>query len=116
MNNFAFEIRYLSNNFYNTYPHTNFPEILEKDQRPYTCLFIDTNLGFYMCIPFRTDIRHNYAYHFKKSKRSAAHPSGLDFTKMILISDNTFIENTPAIVDQDEFTETLSVLYTPLFS
>ena len=24
---------------------------------------------------------------------------------MILISDSTFIENTPAIVDQDEFTE-----------
>ena len=40
MSSFTFEIRYLSNSFYSAYPHTNFPEILEKDQRPYTCLFI----------------------------------------------------------------------------
>lgn len=29
----------------------------------------------FICIPFRSEISHSYAYHFKKSKRSQKHKS-----------------------------------------
>ncbi len=105
MPEYTVAIKYLSDRFYDTYPAAEYPEILKKDQRPYTCLLIETNYGFFICIPFRTDIRHKYAYHFRSSKRASSHFSGLDYTKMVLISDASFIDSAPAVVDQDEYVE-----------
>ena len=105
MSKYAFTIKYLSDTFYDAYPAAEYPEILKKDSRPYTCLLLKTHYDFFICIPFRTDIRHKYAYHFHSSRRASAHHSGLDYTKMVLISDASFIDSAPAVVDQDEYVE-----------
>ena len=45
---------------------------------------------------------------FKSSARSQRSQSGLDYTKSILIKDNAYIDATvPALVDQDEYKETM---------
>ena len=105
MSKYTFTIKYLSDTFYDAYPAAEYPEILKKDSRPYTCLLLKTHYDFFICIPFRTDIRHKYAYHFHSSRRASAHHSGLDYTKMVLISDASFIDSAPAVVDQDEYVE-----------
>ena len=81
-------------------------EILLKEQRPYNCLLIETKWEYFICIPYRTEIRHQEAYLFKHTKRSKSHFSGLDYSKMIILEDLSYIDSSPAIVDPDEFTET----------
>lgn len=39
---YAVEIYKLSNKFYTDYPETQYPELMQKDNRPYTCLLIET--------------------------------------------------------------------------
>lgn len=101
------EIRQLSQKFANDYPEKIFPELMLKRGRPYTCLLIDTHDDFFICVPFRSSISHNTAYLFKNTKRSKKSRSGLDYTKMALIKDTDYIDNTTAIVDNDEYVETI---------
>jgi len=72
--------------FYNTYPNPPYVEILKKGQRAYNCILFQTHYDYYICVPYRTEISHKYAFHFKKTKRSKLHKSGLDYTKIIIIS------------------------------
>ena len=105
-NSFSFEIRKLSSHFYSDYSRDSYPEILEKELRPYTCLLIETNYGYYICIPFRTDISHKYSYHFKSTSRSVHHRSGLDYSKMVLVSDTDYFSKESTLIDRDEYVET----------
>lgn len=82
-----------------------------KKRRGYSCLLIETHYDFFICIPYRTGIRHKYAYHFKNSKRSKEHCSGLGFTKMIIIKDEEFIDNKETEIDADEYAETRKNIY-----
>ena len=102
---FDYEIYTLSDVFYDTYSKEQYPEILNKEDRPYSCLLIETVWNFFICIPFRTDIRHRQAYKFKNTKRSGFHQSGLDYSKIIIIKDSRYL-GEKAIIDQDEFNET----------
>ena len=102
---FDYEIYTLSDIFYDAYNKEQYPEILNKEERPYSCLLIETVWDFFICIPFRTDIRHKQAYKFKNTKRSAFHQSGLDYSKIIIIKD-TLCLGDKTIIDQDEFNET----------
>lgn len=70
--------------FYKAYPSPPYVEILKKSKRAYSCLSIQISHEYFVCIPYRTDIPHKYAYHFRQSKRSILHRSGLDYTKIIL--------------------------------
>lgn len=101
------EIRLLSQRFAIDYPAETFPELMLKHGRPYTCLLIDTHDGFFICVPFRSSISHNSAYLFQRTQRSRKSRSGLDYTKMALIQNLNYIDSVPAIVDQDEYVETI---------
>lgn len=82
---YDYQVLRLTEKFFENYPLVKYPEMMGKKKRGYSCLLIETYYEFFICIPYRTEIRHKYAYHFKKSKRSKEHRSGLDFTKMIII-------------------------------
>lgn len=73
-----YQILKLTDSFYEKYPNPPCREILKKRQRAYNCLLFQTHYDYFICIPFRTEISHGYAYHFKKSARSRVHKSGLD--------------------------------------
>lgn len=76
-----------------------------KDKRPYGCLLIKTHNDYYICVPFRSHIRHKNAFLFKNTERSKTDSSGLDYSKTVLIRpedyDKYLIEN--AVVDTDEY-------------
>lgn len=104
---YAVEIRLLSQKFSNDYPEKIFPELMLKHGCPYTCLLIDTHDGFFICVPFRSSISHNTAFLFKNTRRSKKSRSGLDYTKMVPIKGGDYIDDVAAIVDNDEYVETL---------
>ena len=60
-----------------------------------------------ICIPYRTEIRHPYAFHFTTTVRSKVHKSGLDYSKIVIIAKTDYIDSTDAIIDKDEFNETM---------
>ncbi len=105
------DIYNLSAQFYTDYPTDQYPEIAVKAARPYSCLRIELMDDLYVCVPFRSHVHHKYAYHFKHSKRSQKDSSGLDYTKAVLIQDEHYLDTTtPAIIDQDEYKETMQNL------
>ena len=101
------KIKLLSRKFINDYPEETFPELMLKHGRPYACLLIKSHNGFLICVPFRSAISHNNAYLFKNTQRSRKTRSGLDYTKIVLIRDADYIDSIPAVVDNDEYTETV---------
>lgn len=86
---------------------SSYKEILNKAQRPYNCLLLQTRYEYFICIPYRSNISHKYAFHFKKSKRSRENRSGLDYSKIVIIANKEFISSDEAVIDQDEYTETV---------
>ena len=105
---FDVEICQLSEEFYKAYPEELYPEIMIKDNRPYTCLLIETHDDYLICIPFRSHILHKNAFFFSESSRSKRTPSGLDYKKSVIIKDKTYIDNTnTVVVDGDEYNETI---------
>ena len=101
-----FCIKKLSKKFYQRYPSKMYEEILSKEDRPYSCLLVK-QYGYFICVPFRTEIRHKYAYHFQASERSRKHHSGLDFTKVVIVTNQEFINEDITVVDQDEYKEVI---------
>lgn len=98
------QIYQLSKQFYDDYPQNRFPEIEQKQDRPYTILILKITDGIKIGVPFRSHIAHQNAYHFQTSKRSEISRSGLDFSKMIILDELKYIGETTQI-DRDEFTE-----------
>ena len=101
---FDFDVCSLSETFYKDYPQSQFPEILRKSDRPYTCLLVDCHCEYLICIPFRSSIKHNEAFHFSGTNRSKKSRSGLDYKKVILIKNEKYINSANAVVDADEYT------------
>ena len=105
------EIYNLSQQFYAAYPHAQYPEIVYKQDRPYACLLIEYMDDVFICIPYRTNVTHQNAYHFKNSLRSQQYSSGLDYSKIVLIKDPQYLDTAKkAVVDQDEYKETMQNL------
>lgn len=105
------DISLLSPKFLQDYPSAQYPEIMRKHGRPYSCLIIDTHDDYYICIPFRSSIGHNQAFLFKNTQRSKSSRSGLDYKKMVLIKDESYFDKaTTAIVDSDEYKEAITNL------
>lgn len=102
-----FQILKLTKAFYKDYPNPPYKEILNKRQRAYNCLLFQSHYDYYICIPYRSEISHKYAFHFSKTKRSKQHKSGLDYSKIVIISKNEYIDSVNAIIDKDEFNETI---------
>ena len=105
------DILLLSSKFTHDYPHAKYPEIMYKQGRPYSCLLIDTHDDYYICVPFRTSISRNNAFFFKNTKRSKTSRSGLDYEKIVLVKDESYLDyTTTAIVDGDEYKEAITNL------
>ena len=103
---YSVDVSLLSSDFMVAYPGASYPELMCKQGRSYTCLLVDTHDEYLICIPFRSHIRHNNAYIFQNTQRSKHSRSGLDYTKVALIKDPKYIDQTAnAIVDNDEFNE-----------
>lgn len=100
----------LTSAFYANYPPAAYPEILTKAGRPYNCLLVETHYNFYICLPFRTNIQHKYAYRFKHSLRSQKNKSGIDYSKMVIINDDRYISSGTCVIDQDEYRKAMQHL------
>ena len=104
--NIEYKIVTLTEKFYLDYPSDNYPEILEKSKRAYNCLMLELN-DYYICIPYRSEMRHNHGYKFTKSKRSIKSQSGLDYTKIVIVKNIEYLSKLNAVIDADEFKETV---------
>lgn len=101
---YTINICQLSNRFYDEYSLQQYPEILRKSERPYTCLLIETHEDYFICIPFRSSIQHNEAFLFDNTSRSKHSRSGLDYKKAVIINDLGYIDtSSQAVVDNDEY-------------
>lgn len=66
-----------------------------------------THYNYFICIPYRTEISHRYAFHFTNTLRAKKYKSGLDYSKIVIIEKSEYIDSTDAIIDKDEFNETM---------
>ena len=107
VNEFDYQVLHLSRLFYSDYPNPPYKEMLMKDKRAYNCLLIQSCYGYFICIPYRSQISHKYAFMFKKSIRSRTHKSGLDYTKIVIIQNKDYLDDSQALVDKDEYNETM---------
>ena len=85
----------LNSNFYNKYSHKE--EILKKQNRPYVIFVVNIN-NIDWAIPFRSNIRHKYAYMTDKTNNN-----GIDFTKAVVIDINNDIDSQNVQIRQVEF-------------
>lgn len=108
--NYDNEIYLLSSKFTKDYPTNRFPELMYKLGRPYSCLLIDSHCDYFICVPYRSSICHKNAFMFKNSVRSIKSKSGLDYSKIVLIKDIEYLDNRKAIIDKDEYNETITHL------
>lgn len=105
---YTFDIFKLTDRFYKDYPKDQYPELMEKEGRPYNCLLIET-ADYVMAIPYRTELNPNNknCYRFKSSARSVDNSSGLDYQKIVIITDTDYLEATGYSIDNDEYLETV---------
>ncbi len=69
---------------------------------------MDFFADYYICIPFRSHIRHKNAFLFHGTERSKRTQSGLDYTKIVLIDKmkyHDYMDAKNVVVDQDEYRE-----------
>ncbi len=102
-----YQILRLTDSFYKRYPNPPYREMLKKQKRAYNCLLFQTHYDYLICIPYRSEISHSFAYLFRKSIRSKQHNSGLDYTKILIINKTEYLDNVDAIIDKDEYIETI---------
>ncbi len=105
-----YQILRLTDLFYKQYPNPPRKEMLKKQNRAYNCLLFQTHYNYFICIPYRSEISHSFAYLFKKSIRSKKHKSGLDYTKILIVNKTEYLDNKVALIDKDEFNETIKNL------
>lgn len=101
----------LSSRFSQDYPCDKYPELLCKTGRPYTCLLIDSHYDYFICVPFRSFIKHKNAFLFHGTSRSKRTISGLDYSKIIIVQNNDYLDSDPKpVVDSNEYKEMIKNL------
>lgn len=98
-----YEIRRLTQEFYDKFDSIHYPEILHKSERPYVVMIAQIENNTF-AIPFRTNINHNSGYKFSKSLRNTTSNTGLDFSKAVIVNDKKFIGGVTTI-DNYEYKE-----------
>lgn len=81
----------LSNLFYQK--HQCHKEILKKVNRPYCIVVIKIN-NIDIGIPFRSNIKHKYAYYTERRQDNKLSRAGLDYTKAVVINLNEDVDTT----------------------
>ncbi|MBS4761864.1 hypothetical protein KG089_03940 [Carnobacteriaceae bacterium zg-ZUI252] len=99
----------LTSDFYNDYPNSSFPELLTPHgNRTYNCIIVAYK-DYFICIPFRSNMKHRNGYHFKNTQRSRRTSSGLDYSKMIIIENSSkYLSDSHTLVDKDEYVEAMN--------
>ena len=98
-----YKLNYLSEEFYKKYNSSDYPEIEHKRKRPYLVMLVTIDDNTF-AIPFRTNIRHNNCYKFQNTSRNTVAATGLDFTKAVIVNDNSYI-GAAATIDDKEYVE-----------
>lgn len=98
--NKRYKLNYLSAEFYNRYNLADYPEIENKENRPYLVLLIKFENNTF-AIPFRTNVKHNNCYKFKNSSRSTDTITGLDYSKAVIVNDDRYIGEAARINDME---------------
>lgn len=89
---------FLSKKFYNTYPASQYPEMEQKDNRPYIQVYVEID-GVQFAIPLRSEIHHPHVLWTDK-----ANHCGVDFSKAVVIADESYIDlDTEPHLRQNEF-------------
>ena len=100
-----FRIVTLNDDFYERYKSNDYPELLQKKTRPYNCLLTKSERGYYICIPFRSRIKHKDAFLFYDKSKKGFSP-GLDYTKTIIFKDLFYINTKKGNVKREHYLET----------
>lgn len=95
-----YQLNYLSDTFYAKYNQQNFPEIENKNNRPYMVILIKLENNTF-AIPFRTNVPHNNCYKFKTSTRPTDSVTGLDYTKAVIVNNEAYIGSSARINDKE---------------
>lgn len=98
--NKGYKLNYLSREFYEKYKSEIYQEIEHKENRPYMVMLIEIDSNTF-AIPFRTNLKHNYCYKFKRSSRETNSVTGLDYTKAVIVNDTRFIGEAARINDME---------------
>lgn len=70
---FEVAIYQLSAEFIRNYPSQQYPELMYKKGRPYSCLLIDLHLDYFVCVPYRSSIHHKNAFFFLRDRALPPH-------------------------------------------
>ena len=84
-----YEIKLLSEQFYNDYNISNYPEMEDKQSRPFLVLLVKIDDNTF-AIPFRTNIKHKYCYKFTNTNRSTNTYTALDYSKAVIVNDSKY--------------------------
>ena len=88
---------FLTEKFYNDYPHEKYPQMEIKEDRPYVHVQVEAYNQLF-CIPLRSHIDHPHALFTNKKERC-----GVDYSKAVVINNNDYIDNTrKAFLRDDE--------------
>lgn len=79
---------FLSNDFYNNYPHSLYPEIEQKSTRPYIQVMVLIN-NVQFAVPLRSNITHPHVLWTDKKNRC-----GVDFSKAVVITKPNYVDST----------------------
>lgn len=103
MTTISYTLNRLSSDFFKDHNSIDFPEIENKQDRPYMVLVIKIENNTF-ALPLRTNIRHNYGYKFKNSNRDTESVSGIDYTKAVILNDQKYI-GEKAFINRSEYLE-----------
>ncbi len=98
-----YQLNYLSADFYERYNQSDYPEIENKNGRPYMVMLIKIESNTF-AVPFRTNVSHDNCYKFKNSTRPTNTVTGLDYTKAVIVNDDIYI-GAAARINDKEYTE-----------
>ena len=96
-----YEIRKLSYELYKAYPQDQYKEILRKDGRSYDVVLfeIDYLADYYVCVPFRTEMKHIMGISLNFSPEVKNINLDLIFLNLLLLQTVILLEKTlPLIV------------------
>lgn len=90
----------LSNKFYQK--HANHKEILQKQRRPYCIIVIQID-GINIGIPFRSHIKHKYAFFTEAQRQDIQSRAGLDYTKSVVLNLEEDLSDVKAIIRKEDY-------------
>ena len=64
---FDYQVLNLTDKFYTDYPDPPYKEIVRKNNRPYSCLLVQSHYGYFICIPYRATLIINMPLNLRKA-------------------------------------------------